>query len=75
MSYPTDKVSLQGQSAYILSASHEFADPNVKQPAGEVIQPHVIPYNNAHVQQPTGQTVVVVVSIQLLRSLYSYDFI
>ena len=42
---------------------------SIRQPAGGIIQPHVIPYNNAYVQQPTGQAVVVVVSIKLLLSL------
>ena len=51
MSYPTDKISHQGESAYITSAlnllnmkQHEFAKPNVKQPAAEVIQP---PYSRS----------------------------
>jgi hypothetical protein len=66
MSYPMDDTSWQRQNAYMPSVPHGYEEPNVKQPVG-VIQPHVIPYE-VHVKQPTAQTVVVVVSIQLLLS-------
>ena len=67
-----DENSRQGQSAYMPSAPNGYAEPSVKQPAGGIIQPHVIPYNNTHVQQPPGHTVVVVVSINNLCTVYLY---
>ena len=74
MSYPMDENSQQGQSVSIPSAPHRYAEPSVKQPAGGIIQPHVIPYNHTHVQQPPGHTAVVIVSIQFMHyiSLYYY---
>ena len=59
MSYPMDENFRQGQSAYMPSAPNRYVEPSVEQPAGGIINPHVIPYNNTHVQQPPGQTVVV----------------
>ena len=72
MSYPMDENFRQGQSAYMPSAPNRYVEPSVKQPAGGIINPHVIPYNNTHVQQPPGQTVVVVVSRQFMYYISLY---
>jgi hypothetical protein len=60
-SYPMQDKSRQVQGGHMPSAPPNYVA-NVHQPAGGIIQPHVIPYNNAYVQQPSGHTVVVVVS-------------
>ncbi|CAB3992406.1 tumor suppressor candidate 5 homolog [Paramuricea clavata] len=60
-SYPMQDKSWQVQGGHMPSAPPNYVA-NVHQPAGGIIQPHVIPYNNAHVQQPSGHTVVVVPS-------------
>lgn len=54
---------MDNQGSYEMNSSKPPPSYEQQQPAGGILQPHVIPYNNPQIQQPTGQTVVVVVSI------------
>ncbi|CAB4027418.1 Tumor suppressor candidate 5-like, partial [Paramuricea clavata] len=60
-SYPMQDKSRQVQGGHMPSAPPNYVA-NVHQPAGGIIQAPVIPYNNEHVEQPSGDTVVLIPS-------------